>query len=204
MYKDWLVRGLEKPGKSQRGLAAALGVSESVVSRMVSGRRALRDHEITVISSYLGAPPPGTLQQPAATLSGGKIAYVGVEHRSLEGAFMDVSANLTEGSVEQVPFVPPLNVDRSILYAVEIISVGSGDRTYFFCTRTANQASPAPREVLHCRIHQGKLSRDVIMRLDYSGILKAIPGSAEVDLRLSDVEVVGRVVGTTTVFGPAR
>lgn len=52
--------GLAQPGKSQKGLAAAMGVDESTVSRLLSGRRPMRAHEIPVILGYLEAGSAGT------------------------------------------------------------------------------------------------------------------------------------------------
>ena len=47
--------GLSQPGKSQKGLAAALGVDNSQISRLLAGRRQLRTHEIPMILAYLEA-----------------------------------------------------------------------------------------------------------------------------------------------------
>ena len=47
--------GLSQPGKSQKGLAAALGVDNSQISRLLAGRRQLRTHEIPIILAYLEA-----------------------------------------------------------------------------------------------------------------------------------------------------
>jgi len=47
--------GLSQPGKSQKGLAAALGVDNSQISRLLAGRRQLRAHEIPMILAYLEA-----------------------------------------------------------------------------------------------------------------------------------------------------
>jgi len=50
---DWLVRGLEKPGKTGKGLATVLGVSESVVSRMRQGLRLVRVADLPKIADYI-------------------------------------------------------------------------------------------------------------------------------------------------------
>jgi phage repressor protein C with HTH and peptisase S24 domain len=47
--------GLTKPGKTQKGLAAALGVDNSQISRLLTGRRQLRAHEVPLILAYLEA-----------------------------------------------------------------------------------------------------------------------------------------------------
>jgi transcriptional regulator with XRE-family HTH domain len=55
---DWIIDGLKKPGKSQRGLARALGTDASVVNRIVQGTRQLKAAEISPIAAYLGVPVP--------------------------------------------------------------------------------------------------------------------------------------------------
>ena len=59
MDLTWIKDGLDKPGKTQRGLAAELGVDPSIVSRIINGKRRLRADEIEVVQRYLGSSPPG-------------------------------------------------------------------------------------------------------------------------------------------------
>lgn len=49
----WIRKGLEKPGKTQRGLAAALGVDPAAVNRLLKGERQLKAAEIEKARSYL-------------------------------------------------------------------------------------------------------------------------------------------------------
>jgi transcriptional regulator with XRE-family HTH domain len=58
MIADWIREGLKRPGKSQTGLAAALGRDKSAVSNIVKGKRQVKAHEIPLIADYLGLPPP--------------------------------------------------------------------------------------------------------------------------------------------------
>lgn len=58
MDLDWIREGLTRPGKTQRGLAAALGIDPSAVSRLLTGRRRLRADEIVAVAEYLGVRPP--------------------------------------------------------------------------------------------------------------------------------------------------
>lgn len=59
-------RGLQKPGKTQRGLAQALGVDPSAVTRLLKGERQLKAAEIEKVRQYLASrstenePKPGT------------------------------------------------------------------------------------------------------------------------------------------------
>jgi SOS-response transcriptional repressor LexA len=55
---DWLKAGLQRPGKSNAGLAKALGVNPSAVSRMLKGARRLQLDEVAKAATYLGIEPP--------------------------------------------------------------------------------------------------------------------------------------------------
>jgi phage repressor protein C with HTH and peptisase S24 domain len=54
----WIRRGLAKPGKSQRGLAQALGIDPAGVNRLLKGERQLKAAEIAEVARYLGEEPP--------------------------------------------------------------------------------------------------------------------------------------------------
>ncbi|MBV8850262.1 MAG: 3,4-dihydroxy-2-butanone-4-phosphate synthase [Methylobacteriaceae bacterium] len=54
----WIKEGLARPGKSQNGLAEALDVDPSSISRLLKGARQVKTREIELISSYLGYGPP--------------------------------------------------------------------------------------------------------------------------------------------------
>ncbi|MCZ8147580.1 MAG: helix-turn-helix transcriptional regulator [Roseomonas sp.] len=53
--------GLAQPGKSQKGLAAALGVDNSQISRLLAGKRSLRVHEVPLILAYLESNAAGPI-----------------------------------------------------------------------------------------------------------------------------------------------
>lgn len=58
---DWIRDGLAKPGKTQRGLAAALGVDPSAISRLLAGSRQLRAAELPLVAFYLDSEVPASL-----------------------------------------------------------------------------------------------------------------------------------------------
>lgn len=58
-YLAWLRAGLAKRGKTSKGLAAVLGVSEAGVSRMLNGKRRIQIDELRLIESYIEEPIPG-------------------------------------------------------------------------------------------------------------------------------------------------
>lgn len=76
---EWIKEALERdPSKSRAGIAAALGVDRSAVTRLLSGERQLKLHEAEKIADYLGAPRPLGLTDrerdfahPAAAKAGG-------------------------------------------------------------------------------------------------------------------------------------
>lgn len=58
-YKKWVIENLEKPGKSQTGLAKALGLHPSAINKVVSGKRQLKSHEVAGAAAYFGEAAPG-------------------------------------------------------------------------------------------------------------------------------------------------
>jgi len=65
-WTAWLRQGLSHAGRTQRGLALALGVDASAISRLLHGQRRLRAHEIPVAARYLGLAPTPLLPVDAA------------------------------------------------------------------------------------------------------------------------------------------
>ena len=60
----WIRRGLEQPDRTQRGLARALDLDPSAVSRLLRGQRRLRAEEMRRVASYLGMGPPDLGGEP--------------------------------------------------------------------------------------------------------------------------------------------
>jgi hypothetical protein len=67
----WIREALATTGKSQKGLASALGITQPQVSRLVNGKRQLRASEISVLESYFGLryPQQGLRQTRYVVLS---------------------------------------------------------------------------------------------------------------------------------------
>ncbi len=55
---DWILQGLEKPGKTRSGLAAALGKAPSAVTDLLQGKRQLKASEIKTVAGYLEVAAP--------------------------------------------------------------------------------------------------------------------------------------------------
>lgn len=54
----WIRRGLDRPGKTQRGLAQAIGRANSAVSMLLQGERDVRVDELPAMAAYFGVPRP--------------------------------------------------------------------------------------------------------------------------------------------------
>ena len=68
MELDWILRGLKKPDKTQAGIARALSLNPSQISRLLKGKRQLKAAEVPKIERYLGEEAPKELRQ-LSTLS---------------------------------------------------------------------------------------------------------------------------------------
>lgn len=64
MGYDWIREGLKKPGKSQAGLARALGRDPAAVSRLLNDGRQLKASELEIVKQYLGDTQCGDYEPP--------------------------------------------------------------------------------------------------------------------------------------------
>lgn len=62
MDLEWIIKGLEKPGKNRIGLAKALGRHPSAVTTLLAGKRELKARELRTIAQYLDVDVPETGQ----------------------------------------------------------------------------------------------------------------------------------------------
>jgi DNA-binding transcriptional regulator YdaS (Cro superfamily) len=99
-YVDWIVNGLRTVGKSQQGLARVMGVSPTVVTRIVKGTRPIRAQELAAISSYLaeGGSVANPISQPRM-VEGKQIRYR-VEPRDVPAHKAARRLHLTQGQFE--------------------------------------------------------------------------------------------------------
>jgi transcriptional regulator with XRE-family HTH domain len=61
---SWIVEGLKKPGKTQAGIAKAIGRNPSVVTYLLQGKRELKAREIATIARYLEIDNPNDIAAP--------------------------------------------------------------------------------------------------------------------------------------------
>lgn len=149
---DWIRDGLAKPGKTQRGLAMALGLDPSAVSRLLTGTRQLRAAELPVVAAYLESEAPfpaGFAPQPAtssgvAPLPGAPAApWTGLRDLPVMGTVVAGSDGMfvMNGQVHDYIERPPSLQGVTSAYAVYVADTSMVPR-YF------------PGETLH--IHPGR------------------------------------------------
>lgn len=112
---QWIKKGLEKPDKTGRGLAAVLGVDPSAVTRMLKGERQLRLDEVQKVADYLGVEPPPEVfvtAQPALVPKTSAPPNVDIKSIKTEGLFgkpdLPVYASAMGGSGEMIINYEPI------------------------------------------------------------------------------------------------
>lgn len=111
MIKEWLIKGLEKPGKSQSGLARYIGIDPSAVNKAVKGTRQLSGLELIKAAEYLGEPVPGGRFKP----HGKPIFFRG---RVAASVWREQSADQDSPKVSQIP--RDLRYPYAEQYALEV------------------------------------------------------------------------------------
>lgn len=77
LLKAWLLRGLEKKGKTNTELARLLNLPQSRVAEMKTGKRLIKTTEVGIISDYIGEPVPIEILPPQSEQQVPVVGYVG-------------------------------------------------------------------------------------------------------------------------------
>lgn len=119
-FVDWIRRGLEREGRTQVGLAAALGVAHPQVTMLLQGKRRLKADEIDRVAAYLGSPPP----------IGDPVPIVGYVRAGSEA----VLYNEGQGPFDEAP-MPPGGGPKTVAVRVQGESMSgrieNGDLVYY-------------------------------------------------------------------------
>lgn len=105
---DWIKAALERdPTKTRAGIAEALGVDKSAVTRLLSGERQLKFHEAEKIAAYLGAPAPSGLADRERAFAGeGQPAAAAPIYRAALGAAGKWTISRHEAPIDWRPRAP--------------------------------------------------------------------------------------------------
>ncbi|HMB75813.1 MAG TPA: S24 family peptidase, partial [Kiloniellaceae bacterium] len=126
---DWIKRALAQPGKSQRGLATALGIDPSGVSRLLAGSRELKASELKALVDYLGVKPPTQMLGPD-----------GLSEPAAYGSPVLGGGELDTGAGKVLPAVATLDKDVE----VRGVAVGGEDAGFAFNGEVIDYARRPP------------------------------------------------------------
>lgn len=164
---DWIAQGLKKPGKTQAGLARALGISQPQISAITSGNRSIKVEEISALEDYLDAPFP---YSKISSATAGDVAEVEgmagmmpVIFRVAAGVWME-----TDGAeiITSIPFArDPSYAATRRQYAVQVLGE-SMDKVLpdgaFAIVVEANGQEPVNGDlVIVKRTHRGMIERTI-------------------------------------------
>ena len=211
LYLDWIVRGLQKPGKTKKGLAGVLGVHPSGVTALLKGERRLQLVEVPKIAAYLEEEVPqgsGTFQSPA-----GQPSVLGREQAvPLMGISVVIApsvwreAGVAVAIAERIPSSPDPRVSDLRQYACKI---EAEPNRFVICVPYSDLRSrPVANDVVHVRRTRKGFHEDTLrtVRISSRGQirLELQPGNNVGDAALTypapakageTVEIKGLVVG---------
>jgi transcriptional regulator with XRE-family HTH domain len=218
LYLDWLQAGLRKPGKSGKGLAGVLGVSESAVSRLLAGKRRFQLLELPKIAGYLEEEVPASEgasgraqaareQIPEQPELGNAQAVPLVRVTAIIAPAVWREAGAAVAVAERIPASPDPRLARMKQYACRI---EAEPNRFAICVRYEDmRASPMAGDVVHVRRTRKGFFEDTIriVRIGSNGnvaleLAGAATKSGEARVyypagakALEDIEIKGLVVG---------
>lgn len=122
---EWMKAGLQKPGKTQVGLAKALGRSPSVVTNILAGIRELKLREIPLVANYLEIQPPTAVAAPSPydDINEPALVELPVLGEVAAGVWADEDADLIENETLLVPYDPRFEPEDQYLLKVRGSSI---------------------------------------------------------------------------------
>jgi len=199
---DWIRKGLMKPGKSQRGLALALGVDASAVNRLLKGTRQLKAAEIEKAQIYLDAPIGLKVLTPESLMSpknnDDKIRVLGMAECGPDGwslwngeivDYVSRPANLSGAANAYAVFAVGNSMDPRY-HAGELVYIHPGKPVtpgcYVLVQMQPKEDGAAPRAILK------RLAR----RSGTKIILEQFNPAKTFDLKTSEIVSMHRIVGS--------
>lgn len=184
MYREWIRKGLMKKGKSGKGLARALGVDNSVVSRIIHGKREIKAHELPIIAEYLELPIPtsqGATERPTinrkpATFEAGsgsrlgrdspRVELVPVRAKLARGVWREDGGSALAYTAASIPAVIDQRLADIEHYACEFEDVPG--RFGIFVPYNSYRTRPTSGDTVHVRRTRGTLHEDALRVIEAS------------------------------------
>lgn len=96
---NWIAEGLRRTGKSQVGLAKALGITQPQITRLLAGERSLRVEELNAVEGYLDERfPYAQISERGGSIKDveGLTGSMPVRFRVQAGSWMELDATLDD------------------------------------------------------------------------------------------------------------
>jgi len=195
---EWLRTQLQRPGKTQRGLAKHVGIDETAVSRILKGQRKIQLHEADLIRSYFDSDGPA--------LSAHKSLRTRVERTPIYGLEVTRAAApgvwREQGAVIMLDrtFVPS-SPDPRFMGMHQFAVLLGGPRRYAICIDYDANAQPHEGELVVVERHRESLVETTLRRLTrgadgWYGVLVSTPEpSKDVIHSIADLRIIGKVIG---------
>lgn len=187
IYLDWIRAGLGRAkGKTQKGLAAALGIDPSGVTKLLQGKRELQLSELPVVATYLGTPVPvepgggvgvGTatagVQNVSGRLERGPTAQlIGVTAVIASAVWRENEARVRVTKASQAQAVQvPASADSRLVNVKQYACAIEGEPDRFLICAPYSAVRPQPRDgdVVHVRRTAGTLHEDTVRTVRING-----------------------------------
>jgi len=108
--RKWLADSLDVRKRTGAGLAKALGIDQSAVSKMLSGKRSIKARELPTIVAYVGKPLPSELMIYGSRTPVLSVKVVGVVQ---SGVWREGGGTMPESGIAEI-FVPPTQRHRDV------------------------------------------------------------------------------------------
>jgi transcriptional regulator with XRE-family HTH domain len=193
MDLDWLRSALNRPGKSQRGLAKVLGVDASAVTNILKGKRRIQLHEVPKIEAYLNQPTSlPSLSRIRTRVERSPLYGLKVSKIAAPGVWREDGAKVMLDRIV-VPSSPDPVFSGSEQFAVHL----EGTNRYAICVDYGERPHTADELVVVERVNASNLVETTICRLHLSDSgWRATPeGRSDVIHNLDDISIVGKVLG---------
>jgi phage repressor protein C with HTH and peptisase S24 domain len=203
---QWIRDGLKKPGKTQKGLAEALGVDASQVTRLLKGDRQLKAAELPRIADYLDEPAPWPRDRPVAAAGRRQHAAPGEPDLQILGNARGGSDGffLDNGTVQGFTARPLDLVGIPEAYAVYMVgdSMTPAIRHGWLCYVNPLKP-PAPGDDVVVQLADGQgFIKELVRRTAKAVICKEYhPEAREIAYAREQVASVHLVVSSTRVRG---
>lgn len=197
-WVDDSLREGRKDGLTNKGLAAELGIDPTQVTRMRSGERAIKAHELPIIERYLGQAAPGLAEDRSQRVTPHPhVGWASVEAVIAPGVWREAGASMLSGQyLAALPDSDLLGL-RQYLCTVE-----SEPRRMIYCVPYDQQrARPQDDDLVHVVRRRDDTEEHTLwltkIRADGTFILVPEVGSnGQISLPLTDpaIELRGLVV----------